>query len=77
MGGFWEAKTFDFRIFFDDFFGVNFAARFGRAKNRPQKPNKTQKAQTWLGAPGVPRLLGRDKREGKSEISEDLEDRSF
>ena len=67
-----------FSHFFRCFFEANFEARWGRAKNRPKRPNKVQKAQTWLGAPVVLGLLGRDYREGKSEPkTKNFSDRSF
>ena len=48
-------------------FEVVFEARFGRRKNRPKKPKKTQKAIFLSRAPVYGTCLGRDYREGKHE----------
>ena len=56
-----------FSHFFRCFFEVNFEVRFGRAKNRPKRPNKAEVAKIWTWIPVVPRLLGRDYREGYSK----------
>ena len=53
-----------FSHFFRCFFEVVFAARLGRAKNRPKRPNKTQKVDFWTWFPVVPTLLGREKERG-------------
>ena len=53
-----------FSHFFRCFFEVVFAARLGRAKNRPMRPNKTQKAQIQWRIPVVPPPPGERKREG-------------
>ena len=60
-------QNHQFSHFFRCFFEAKFEARFRSAKNRPKRPNKAQKAQTWLGATVVPPLLGRDYREGYQE----------
>ena len=56
-----------FSHFFRCFFEVNFEVRFGRAKNRPRSPKRSERGKIWTWIPVVPRLLGRDYREGYSK----------
>ena len=67
LDGFWEVsggRKSRFSHFFRCFFEVIFEARLGRAKNRPKRPNKTQKVDFWTWFPVVPTLLGREKERG-------------
>ena len=48
------------------FFEVIFEARFGRAKSRPKRPNKTEKAHFESWAPVIPRPVGKGKDRGKN-----------
>ena len=51
LGGVWEAKILDFRIFLKKFFDAKFGVQLGRATNQTKK----QKATDY-------RLLGRGRR---------------
>ena len=57
-----------FSHFFRCFFEVVFAARLGRAKIRPKRPNKTQKAQIQWRIPVIPPPPGERKREGITNL---------
>ena len=59
LGGLWEAKILDFRIFFDVFFDAKFRVQLGRAKNRKKRPQKTFSPFFKLGAAVCAGLGGR------------------
>ena len=58
--------------FFWWFFGVNFAARFGRAKNQGKKAAKHQISASWRRVGGGPWALGERQREGFKSLDKIL-----
>ena len=72
LGGVWEAKILDFRVFFD-VFSMSFSKSVSEEqKNRPKRPNKRRWLIFWAWFPVIPPLLGREKERGSRAADKEL-----
>ena len=68
MGGVWEAKTIDFRTFFDVFSMQNLDCNLEGQKIEKKKATKSHFSASWRRVSGGPQAPGERKREGSKSL---------